>query len=184
VILGATLLAGSWRIAAKREIPIAEARVFARVNGLPDRVWPVIWAPMQLGSFGGSLAACALLATRDRNRRIAISALLASQGAYWASKGVKRVVMRGRPAAVLAGVREREQTSGHGYLSGHSAVAFALATVAPSTPAFGAAAVVGFGRMYAGAHLPLDVVGGCGLGLLAGTTARTVAGTVRGSAST
>jgi undecaprenyl-diphosphatase len=85
-------------------------------------------------------------------------------------------VRRARITTVALGVREREQTSGHGYLSGHSAVAFALATVAPSTPAFGAAAVVGFGRVYAGAHLPLDVVGGVGLGLLAGAAARRVAG--------
>jgi membrane-associated phospholipid phosphatase len=31
---------------------------------------------------------------------------------------------------------------------------------------------VAFGRVYAGVHLPLDVVGGAGLGLLCGTFAR------------
>ena len=58
-------------------------------------------------------------------------------------------------------------------------VAFALAAVlAPSLPrawraVFIALAVtVAFGRVYAGVHLPLDVVGGAGLGLLCGTLAR------------
>jgi membrane-associated phospholipid phosphatase len=32
--------------------------------------------------------------------------------------------------------------------------------------------VVGFGRIYGGVHLPLDVVGGAGIGLLFGTLTR------------
>jgi undecaprenyl-diphosphatase len=58
-------------------------------------------------------------------------------------------------------------------------VAFALAAVlAPSLPrrwrpvAFGLATVVAAARVYAGAHLPLDTIGGAGLGLLAGTLSR------------
>ena len=88
---------------------------------------------------------------------------------------VKRVVAAGGPRPVAR--RElREHASGLGYVSGHTAVAFALATVlAPSLPrswrrsaVFAAASVVGFARIYSGAHLPLDVVGGAGLGLLCG----------------
>src|SRR4029077_7440848 len=63
------------------------------------------------------------------------------------------------------------------------AVAFALAAVVvPSLPRrwqpviWIIAVVVAFGRVYGGAHLPLDVVGGAGLGLLVGTLSRWVFG--------
>jgi undecaprenyl-diphosphatase len=92
---------------------------------------------------------------------------------------VKYRVGRGRPHQLLPDVRVRERTTGLGYLSGHSAVAFALATVvAPELPGrwrvvpFTLALGTGFGRVYAGAHLPLDVAGGVGLGILAGVAAR------------
>jgi undecaprenyl-diphosphatase len=43
----------------------------------------------------------------------------------------------------------------------------------PARPvAFAGAAVVGFARIHGGAHLPLDVVGGAGIGLLLGTLTR------------
>ena len=58
------------------------------------------------------------------------------------------------------------------------AVATTLALVAApdlpdgSRPALVAVVgAVGFGRMYVGAHLPLDVVGGAGLGLMLGAVA-------------
>ena len=98
-------------------------------------------------------------------------------------KVVKRLVDRGRPASLLSDVRLREHASGLGYVSGHTAVAFALAAVlAPSMPrrwrlfAVVLAVLVGVARIYAGAHLPLDVVGGAGVGLLCGTLSRWVFG--------
>jgi undecaprenyl-diphosphatase len=68
---------------------------------------------------------------------------------------------------------------GLGFVSGHAAVAAALATVLflhlgarLRWVAVGAAAVVGLARVYVGAHLPLDVVGGAGLGVASGAVAR------------
>jgi glycosyltransferase 2 family protein len=76
-------------------------------------------------------------------------------------------------------VAVRERTTGLGFVSGHSAVAFALATtLAPELPRgariapLALAAVVAGGRVYAGAHLPLDVVGGIGMGVIGGVAAR------------
>ena len=100
--------------------------------------------------------------------------LLAGGAGTWAlSKLVKQMVRRPRPAALVSGARTRgRDASGLGYLSGHAGVAVALGTAAfprlgPSGRAVVAAAVpiVGLSRIYVGAHLPLDVAGGAGLGL-------------------
>jgi undecaprenyl-diphosphatase len=121
----------------------------------------------------------ALTALISRDLRLTLAALVASQLAFWLSKAVKGSVLRGRPASLLPDVHLREDAHGLGYVSGHTAVAFALAAVlAPSLPrkwqiVTGVVVVtVAFARIYAGAHLPLDVVGGAGLGLLVGTLSR------------
>src|SRR2546423_2388690 len=58
VLGGAALLAGSWVIvAAGGHVPPPEQWTFKVINGLPDAFWPVVWAPMQIGSVAGSLVA-------------------------------------------------------------------------------------------------------------------------------
>jgi len=180
VLGGSALLAGSWVIvAAGGHVPGLESRTFEVINDLPDGLWKVAWAPMQLGSLAGALVVVAVIHVAGRNTRLTLAALVASLVAWWAAKGVKAVVLRARPGALLQGVHLREKATGLGYVSGHSAVAFALATVvAPSVPrrwrpaVFGLATLVAVTRVYAGAHLPLDCIGGAGLGLLAGTLSR------------
>jgi undecaprenyl-diphosphatase len=180
VVGGAIALAASWVVVAvAKHVPRAEARVFDWINGLPDALWPLLWPPMQLGSFLGSLLVVAAVGVVTRDRRLTLAALVASQAAWWSGKIVKALVDRGRPASLLSDIRLRENAGGLGYVSGHTAVAFALAAVlAPSMPArwrplvWALALIVGTARIYAGAHLPLDVVGGAGVGLLCGTLSR------------
>jgi undecaprenyl-diphosphatase len=64
---------------------------------------------------------------------------------------------------------------GLGFVSGHTAVAFAVAAVASPyldrrgrALAYGLALVVGLARIQVSAHLPLDVVGGAALGYTVG----------------
>ncbi len=180
VVGGAALLFGSWVVVAVTDrVPGWEARVFEAVNDLPDRLWPVIWVPMQLGNFVGALVVVGATAVVSRNARLTLAALLGSQTAFWAAKSVKRLARRGRPEVLLTNFQLREHAGGLGYISGHAAVAGALAAVlVPSLPSrwqpvvAALAVAVGMARLYAGVHLPLDVVGGWGFGLLCGTFAR------------
>jgi len=180
VLGGAILLAGSWVVVAAREtVPHWEARLFTTVNDMSNFWWVLVWGPMQIGSLLASLVVVGLTGVISRDRRLTLAALAGSQAAYWTALVVKHTVSRGRPTAYLSGVHLHDQATGFGYVSGHAAVAFALAAVlAPSLPrpwravVIALAVTVAFGRVYAGVHLPLDVVGGAGLGLLCGTLAR------------
>jgi len=92
------------------------------------------------------------------------------------------MVDRGRPASVLEGVSLRGAEEGdEGFPSGHAAVSAALTVIVwPSasngwrTTLAALAGFVPFARMYVGAHLPLDVVGGSALGLAIGSAVNLV----------
>jgi membrane-associated phospholipid phosphatase len=180
VLGGSAMLAGSWVVVAVTHgVPGWEQALFEWVNNRPDALWPVIWGPMILGSLVGSVVVVVVTFAMTRQRRLTLAMLSASQTAFWSAKVIKRAVQRGRPGALLANAKVRDQAGGVGYASGHAAVAFALATVlAPSVGrtwrpvAFAVASAVAVARLYSGAHLPLDAVGGAGLGVLSGTLGR------------
>jgi undecaprenyl-diphosphatase len=143
---------------------------------LPGWTWPGVWLVMQLGVIG-AVPLVAVLALVTRRLRLALDAVLAAGSIYLIAKLVKEFVQRGRPQTLLADVHILgEPARGLGYVSGHSAVAVALATV--SSPYLGRrarrvawilAGCVCLARMYVGAHLPFDVIGGAALGWAAGS---------------
>jgi membrane-associated phospholipid phosphatase len=167
----AALLVTALAVRRDRVSP-GEARVFRAVNGLTDAVHAPAWVIMQLGTLGAAPAAAGA-AWLAGDPKLAGRLLASGTGTWALSKLVKQVVRRPRPAALLAGTRCRgRDAAGLGYLSGHAGVAVALGAAAlphlgPSRRALTVTAipVVGLTRMYVGAHLPLDIVGGAALGL-------------------
>jgi glycosyltransferase 2 family protein len=160
-----------------------ETGVFRAVNDLPDALLPIVWLPMQSGSFA-AIPVAALGALVFRGRRAGTAIATAGLAAYVLAKGVKRLSGRPRPAGMLSDVHERgSPQTGGGFPSGHSAVSAALATAAFPELTSGErvavaslAVVAPVGRMYVGAHLPLDVVGGSVLGIVVGSLAQRLMG--------
>ncbi|MFD6566157.1 lysylphosphatidylglycerol synthase domain-containing protein [Micromonospora profundi] len=179
------LLAAVSAAIRSHRVPPWERDLFALLNHLPAGLTPVLGLVLQLGSYPAVFvtAAAAALARRIGT---AWNLLLAGNLAYWLAVAVKAAVARQRPAALLTDVVLREAISGRfGYPSGHVAVATALALVAARAcgPRWHRAAWVVIGlvavaRIYVGAHLPVDVVGGFLVGWLAVCLTRLVVGEV------
>ena len=161
---------------ARRARSQTEVELFRSANELPDAAFLPIWSVMQYGTFGAVpvVAAAAVVARRPR---LAASIAVGGTAAWVTAKAAKRVVARGRPASIIEGVGQRGAEEGdQGFPSGHSAVSTAMTVVlwpeAPTGwrwPIAALTALVPFGRMYVGAHLPLDLVGGSALGLALGS---------------
>ena len=153
-------------------VPSVERDVFHAINGLSDALEPVLSAVMQLGNLlAVPIAAVAALAV-TRRYRVPLDLLMSGMAAWLLARVVKELVQRGRPVELIEDVILRgPPANGHGYVSGHAAVAAAMAAVAATylgrrgqLVVVSLAVLVAFARVYFGVHLPLDVVGGAAMG--------------------
>jgi undecaprenyl-diphosphatase len=185
VVAGVGLVVSSLSIVAARQavIPPAEALVFHAVNGLPAGLFPWLWVPMQLGNLVVGTAAGLLVAWFDGDLLVAAGVLLAMALKLIVERVVRKEVadnlaVRQRPGTSQTGaiLRGRDVPSaGPSFPSGHVVLVAAVAcVVTPNLPAAWwwvptvLTALVMVGRVYVGAHNPLDVAAGLGAGLLLG----------------
>ena len=172
VALGVAGLLVSGVLVGRGRVAAAEQAVFRRLNELPDALYSPAWLVMQAGTIG-AVPVAAVTARVAGEGRLARRFLVAGTLAWLAAKAVKRAYRRPRPATLLPTARTRGvPPTGMGYVSGHAAVVTALALGAwPDLRTGGRAGalvvvpLVATTRVYVGAHLPLDVVGGAALGM-------------------
>ena len=183
-VRGLIIASGALFVAALCALPAgitdAEENAFDAVNHLPDFLAWVLWVPMQAGAGLGPLVMAGVAWLIWRRLRPALDLLVAGWLAYFLAKVVKQWLGRGRPSAFfddvhLHGHAATTGDAGLGFPSGHTAVAFAMAVVVMPyltvrwRVAVGVlACVVALARLYFGAHLPLDVIGGAALGVAVG----------------
>jgi undecaprenyl-diphosphatase len=164
-------------------VPSLEVSTFEAVNDAPSLPFAPVWVLMQMGNAVVVLVA-AVAALVWRKPRLAAGLAAGGVLVYLGAKVIKDIIVRERPLGLLADVVVRgDPARGLGYVSGHAAVITVLAVVA--APYLGrrgrwivyaVAVAVCLTRMYVGAHLPLDVIGGAAFGVAIGAAIRLALG--------
>lgn len=154
----------------------AETGIFRVANDQPGSWSGTVQAVARLGTLTAVLwvvVACLIRLDWRAARDVALTAAVQRV----ASQRAKGWTGRGRPLDLLDDVAVHGHLpGGFGYPSGHTGMAAAVATaLAPHLPrrlrwaVWGLVALVALARLYVGAHLPLDVVGGAALGVAVGS---------------
>ena len=172
LLLGIAGTAATASVVRRDRVGRREVRAFRAVNGLPDALHGPLWVVMQSGALGAVPVAAGLAAAAGQPR-LGRRLLATGTTAWVLAKAVKHGVQRPRPVVLLPETRCRgREAVGLGYVSGHAAVVAAEAAAAlphlhgrARTAVLVLAPLVGLTRMYVGAHLPLDVLGGAALGV-------------------
>jgi membrane-associated phospholipid phosphatase len=176
LVAGLTILLVCTATVRHNDVGVLETDLFRLANDLPTALFPAFWVVMQGGNVL-AIGVASLVVAATRRFWLAANLAITGIGVWLAARWIKDQVGRGRPADLLPDVHLRgAHDSGLGFVSGHAAVAVAIATlIGPylGRRARWIAGAVALGvcvsRMYVGAHLPLDVVGGAALGWAAGS---------------
>ena len=175
---GLAVLAARMVVVRDGNVPGWEADVFEAVNGLPGWLNPVLWPFQQIGAvLVGPLVA--LVAALLRKWRLAGALLAATVLKLVLERVVKAIVTRERPGTSIGEdveLRGDVPAAGESFVSGHAVMVAAIAClVVPYLPRrwrpvpWVLVGLVMVGRVYVGAHNPLDVVCGAALGVAIGS---------------
>lgn len=188
--LGVVIVCGV--LVANRLVAGTDVALFHRINHWPGWLYPPMWV-VQLSGVIGALPLVAAAAALLRRFRLAAALAAAALLKIWLESVAKMFVQRGRPAETVSDVILRGNAAAHGlsFPSGHAMVIFAItALVSPYLKGWwkvlpwALAVAVCLSRAYLGAHFPLDVVAGAGLGMLIGGVLNLVFGVPSISSST
>jgi glycosyltransferase 2 family protein len=176
LVAGLAILLACTATVRPNDVGTLETDVFRLANDLPDTLFPAFFVVMQAGNVLAVGVAAAVVAA-TRRFWLAVNLAITGIGVWLLAKAIKDRVGRGRPVDLLPDVHLRgSHDNGLGFVSGHAAVAVAIATmIAPYLGrrarwvAVLIALLVCVSRLYVGAHLPLDVIGGAALGWAAGS---------------
>jgi len=154
----------------------AEQAVFRWINELPGWLERTMWALQLLGVLVTPIVVAAVVLVLRRWRLALALVLLAPLKLVAEREVLKKLVERQRPGQNEPGAILRDvPPAGLSFPSGHAIIAVGMAVLLwPYLGRTGRVVVVvlavavGVARIYLGAHNPLDVVAGAGLGLLLG----------------
>jgi membrane-associated phospholipid phosphatase len=184
VAAGLALLVVCGVLALSGEVGRVELSVFHAINKMPDALSPVMRVSQLLGILvvGPIVAGVALVLQKWR---LALAALIVTGAKLVGERIVWHFVQRSRPGTTISDAIVRGGTPTHGvsFVSGHVVLVSGLAWII--TPYLRGwwrlvpwlvVLLVAFARVYLGAHAPLDVAGGCALGIAIGGVANLIVG--------
>ncbi len=178
-LVGLVILVLCGLAAHNGKVGSAEESVFHWINDLPDWLYRPMWVFQQFGNVVVAFAIVLVIAAVIRSPRLAISAVVVVIAKLGLERLVKQFVERERPGTSI-GITEINRhgnvpASGLSFVSGHAVITAAMATILmPYLPRrwrwvpWVFVVLNGVARIYVGAHNPLDIVGGIGLGLFIG----------------
>ena len=176
-LAGLVLLVPCALIARNGRVGPAEESVFRAINELPEWLYRPLWVFQQFGNIVVAALVVLGLAALLRNVRLAAAAAVGVVAKLVLERLVKAFVERERPGTSVGDViiRGAVELDGLSFVSGHATIttAFAVALTAALPGRWRivpwvVVALNGVGRIYVGAHNPLDIAGGIGLGMVIG----------------